>query len=154
MIVVKVNRKINQIMLLRLFPRKKFVIPSLLLLGMLSVSFAMPVSVNADHCPDDQIETSFAFGGKTCLAKTDGNNINNNPILIMVFDFLKFFSALVGLAVTGGVIYGGILYSTAQGNPGQTQKAITVITNSIAGLLLYILMFAIINFMVPGGLFR
>lgn len=106
------------------------------------------------NCEEGYVETSFAFGGKKCLPENeDSASVNQNPIFILFTEFLKFFSALVGVAVAGGVIWGGILYSTAQGSPGQIQKAITVITNSILGLIMYILMFAIINFLVPGGLF-
>jgi hypothetical protein len=72
----------------------------------------------------------------------------------MATTIMRFMSILVGIAVTGGIIYGGILWSTSQGNPAQTQKATAVIFNAILGLIMYILMFAIINFLVPGGLFQ
>lgn len=112
---------------------------------------AQPIRGN---CGEGEVETSFSFGGKKCLPEnSESASVNDNPIYILFIEFLKFFSALVGVAVTGGIIWGGILWSTAQGNPSQTQKATTVITNAIIGLVIYILMFAIINFLVPGGLF-
>ncbi len=104
-------------------------------------------------CNEGTVETSFAFGGTNCTAENPKGGITRNPIYAMAKTFMQFLSALVGIAVTGGIIWGGIMYSTAQGNPAQSQKAIMIITNAVLGLILYILMFAIINFLVPGGLF-
>lgn len=106
-------------------------------------------------CPNGYVETSFKINDSNCVPINKGSTSpNDNPIFFLLTQFLKFFSALVGVAVTGGIIYGGILWSTAKGNPSQTQKATAVISNAILGLILYILMFAIINFLVPGGLFK
>lgn len=154
----------------------KAYIISFLVGALLSVAFVMPLSVSASshecnpsnprqadsprcqtnvECGEGHIKTSFKWGGRNCVPINETSpSTTNNPIYGLLIDFLKFFSALVGLAVTGGIIYGGILWSTAQGNPGQVGKATTVITNSIIGLIMYILMFAIINFLVPGGLFK
>lgn len=108
------------------------------------------VAVDEDTC----IKTAFQFNGTNCLPKNkDATTVAENPIWKMLIDFMKVVSGLVGVAVAAGVIYGGILWSTASGNEGQTRKAITVISNAILGLLMYIMMFAIINFLVPGGLF-
>jgi hypothetical protein len=138
-------------MLLTLFRKMSLVS---LLFGMIFIGTIAIATPAAAACPEGQIETSFKFGDTNCTPKNETSASSaNNPIYKMFLEFLKFFSALVGIAVAGGIIWGGILYSTAQGSPGQTQKATTVIFNSILGLIMYILMFAIINFLVPGGLF-
>ena len=67
---------------------------------------------------------------------------------------MRFMTALVGIAVVGGITVGGIVYSTGSGNPAKTQKGVTIITNSIIGLVVYALMFAGINFLIPGGIFN
>lgn len=87
-------------------------------------------------------KTSFAFG--SC-------GTDNVGIRCMVVEILKFLSIGVGLAVVGGIIAGGIVYSTSEGNPSKTQSGIKIIANSILALVLYFLMFAIINFLIPGG---
>mgnify|MGYP003610100314 len=43
------------------------------------------------------------------------------------------------------------MYSTAAGNAAQVQKAKTMILNTVIGLLSYLLMWAFINWLVPGG---
>lgn len=101
-----------------------------------------------NNCPDNQGDcaktTSFAFG--TC----GDANVSIRCLFVEVF---KFLSAAVGIAVVAGIATGGIMYSTAQGNPSKTQKGMTIIINSVIGLVLYLLMFALINFLVPGGVF-
>lgn len=85
--------------------------------------------------------TSFSFNGKT----------TDVTIRDVVIEILKFLSIAVGLAVVGGVAAGGIVYSTAQGSPGKTQAGIKIITNSILALVLYLLMYAMLQFLIPGG---
>ena len=66
---------------------------------------------------------------------------------------LNILTGLVGIAAVGGIVYGSILYTTAGGNADQTKKAIEFIRNVIIGLIAYGLMFAVLNFIIPGGLF-
>lgn len=94
---------------------------------------------------DTADKTSFSFG--TCGKKDVG-------IDCLVVELLRFLSIAVGIAVVAGITFGGITYSTSRGNPGQAQKGVTIITNSILGLVLYFLMFAIVNFLIPGGILK
>jgi hypothetical protein len=56
----------------------------------------------------------------------------------------------VGIVAVGGIAYGSILYASARANAGQVQKGIGVIRNVVIGVLLYIFMVAILNYLVPG----
>ena len=76
-----------------------------------------------------------------------------NPILDMAFALFRFISAGTGLVVVASIIWAGIQYSTSRGNPQAIAAAVTRITNSFIALLIYIFTFAIINYLVPGGLF-
>lgn len=89
-------------------------------------------------------KTSFEFCGRN----------EDVGIQCMFNEVLAFFSILVGILVVGGVVIGGIMYSTSQGNPSQTQRGITIIANSVIGLVLYLLLYAIINWLLPGGVIR
>ena len=107
---------------------------------------APPASSNS--CPDNQGDcaktTSFSFAG---CGSTDVG------IKCLFVEILAFLSVGVGIAVVGGIAIGGITYATSQGNPAGTQKGIMIITNAIIGLILYLLMFALLQFLVPGGVF-
>ena len=86
--------------------------------------------------------TSFRFS--SCGSQDVG-------ISCLVKEVLTFASGLVGIAVVGGIIWGGIVYSTASGSPANTQKGRKIIGNAILGLVLYLLMFAIVQFLVPNS---
>jgi len=97
----------------------------------------------------NEVKVSFDFG---CIGKKySGENLN--PIVDIMFAIFRFLSAGVGLIVVGSIIIAGIQYSAARGNPQATQNAIKRISNALIGLLVYIFLFAIANFLVPGGMF-
>ena len=108
----------------------------------------------ASACGNTQIETSFAWGGKKCFPKTNPDGSINNPVFIALLGMFNFLAIGVGVVVTGGIVFGGIQYITANGNSSKTQQGVTVIVNSVIGLFLFIFMYALLNFIVPGGLFR
>lgn len=81
------------------------------------------------------------------------DNSGNGPIWNILMVVLNFFSVGVGIVVVGAIVYGSILYTSAGGDQAQVKKGVSVITNAIIGLLAYIFMYAIINYLVPGGLF-
>jgi hypothetical protein len=95
---------------------------------------------------------TIAVNGQNCLPI--GNSLNNNIIFTLLKNVLQFLAAGVGLAVAGGIIFGGYLYITARANAGQVEKAKTVIINSVVGLLLFVFMYAILQFLIPGGVFN
>ncbi len=94
------------------------------------------------------VTTSFNFG---CRGKSYTKPLN--PIIDMAFALFRFLSTGVGLVIIGSIIVAGIQYSTSRGNPQATEAAIKRVTNSVIALLIFIFMFAILNFIVPGGMF-
>lgn len=66
---------------------------------------------------------------------------------------INILTAGVGILAVGAIAYGGVLYATAGGSAEQTKKAITIITNTVIGLVCFLLMWAILNFLIPGGVF-
>jgi len=118
--------------------------------------FVAPASAQTDQktvkCGTDQVAIGVSIGGKNCLDK--GTTVETNVIVVWLSAIIKFLTVGVGLAATGGVVYGGFLYLTAQGNSGKTQKGVATIVNSMIGVGLYALTFAITNYLVPGGVLR
>jgi hypothetical protein len=89
-------------------------------------------------------KTAFKFGG--CDTASTG-------MKCLISEILLFLSVGVGIAVVAGIAIGGITYATSEGNPSKAQKGITIIVNAVIGLVLYLLLFAITNFLIPGGVF-
>ncbi len=103
-----------------------------------TVSFAASCGKDKDGKP---IATSIDYG---CKGVGDG-------ITQIALVAVNFLAIGVGIAVVGGIVWGAIRYTTANGNAAQAQQGVSVIINAIIGLVLFIFMFAIINFLVPGG---
>lgn len=98
----------------------------------------------------DTVVTYFDFDCGTAKTTSGGRQ---NPIVSLLLTILSWVTGLVSMAAIGGIIYGGILYAGAQDNSGQTQKGIMYVVNSTIALLLWFAAFALINYIVPGGLF-
>ncbi len=103
-------------------------------------------------CGDNQVAVAIPINGQNCIDK--GTTLETNPIFLLLTTILKFLSVGVGVAAVGGIVYGGYLYLTARGNSSKTTQGVITIINSLVGVLLYALMFAIINFLVPGGVLQ
>lgn len=98
------------------------------------------------------IYVELAVGGTNCFP-VNSTGIQSNPIFIYVAGILKVASGLAGIATLGGIIWAAIMYITARSNAAQTEKARLIMVNSVIGLLLFIFMYAILQYLVPGGLF-
>jgi hypothetical protein len=75
-----------------------------------------------------------------------------NPIIDMAFALFRFLSLGVGVVVVGSIVVAGIQYTASRGNPQATEASIKRVTSSVLALILYMFIFAIANFLVPGGL--
>jgi len=93
-----------------------------------------------------QPATTFFDWGETCIG---GNNITT-----AIFIIYNWLSIGVLIAVVAGIIIGAIQYSTAQGDSSKAKEAMVKIRNAALALGLYFLMWALLNFIVPGGLFN
>jgi hypothetical protein len=122
----------------------------------LVLGFTAPASAQTDQktvkCGTDQVAVGVSINGNNCVDK--GTTLETNVIVVWLSNIIKFLTVGVGIAATGGVVYGGFLYLTAQGNAGKTQKGVATIINALIGVALYALAFAIINFLVPGGVLK
>jgi hypothetical protein len=76
-----------------------------------------------------------------------------DPLIGMLLQVINFLAVGVGIAVVGGIIWGGLIYASSNGDSGKTKQAVTIIVNAVVGLLLFIFMYAFVNFLVPGGVF-
>lgn len=57
----------------------------------------------------------------------------------------------IGVAATVGVVIAGIQYLTAKDNPSQVAAAKTRLFNVALGLVAWAVMFALLNWLIPGG---
>lgn len=82
-----------------------------------------------------------------------GCGTGDNEILSVLGTILNWLAMGVGIAVLIGIIVGAVMYTTANGNEAQAKKALGYIRNAIIALILYFGMWAIIQYLIPGGVF-
>lgn len=131
--------------------KKYFLTLAALVLTSFGLVFAQAPVTNAAtfDCGDTKVETSIDFGDYTkkfCDKDADAVSV----LILIVIDFL---AVGVGVAVVIGIAWGGLIYSQAGGDASKTKQAVSIIINAVIGLVLFIFMYALVNFFVPGGIF-
>lgn len=115
---------------------------SIAILSILAMSF-MTSSVPA-----------YAFDCKkdTTIIKVDCSGEGGGiwGILDMI---ITIMSAGVLIAAVGGLLYGAILWTTAADDAGKIKKAKEVMFNVVLGVVAFVLMYAFLQYLIPGGVF-
>jgi Type IV secretion system pilin len=101
--------------------------------------------------PDDCVNISIP------LINNGGKCVSNDPktggaVVNYLRGWLQLLSGLVGLVVMLLIVIGGVQYVVSAGDPGQVKAAKNRIINALTGLVLYLMMFAILQFLIPGGI--
>jgi hypothetical protein len=110
----------------------------------------------ADDGISNPISGNGCAGVKTAFIKCNEKNtgpVEDNGIWALLMMVVNILTAGVGIVAVAGIVYGSILYTTAEDKADQVQKAISIIRNVVIGLVLFALMWAGLNFIVPGGVF-
>ncbi|AHB42187.1 hypothetical protein RAAC3_TM7C00001G0325 [Candidatus Saccharibacteria bacterium RAAC3_TM7_1] len=104
---------------------------------------------------DDEPAVNDCGGVDTAIIKCDssGTGLESNAVWKLLIIAINILSAGVGILAVGGIIYASILYTTAEDKQDQINKAKDIIQNVVIGLVAYALMWAGLNFLIPGGLF-
>lgn len=95
-------------------------------------------------------------GVDTAIIKCNADNsggIETNGVWALLLMAINILTAGIGIAAVGGIIYGSIMYTSAGDNDGQVKQAKEIIRNVIVGIILYVAMYALLQFIVPGGVF-
>ena len=75
----------------------------------------------------------------------------NCTIIDYVVRGINILSAVAGMAIIGSMMIAGYQYMTARDNAGQIEAARKRIVWAVSALLLLIFMYALLEFLVPGG---
>jgi amino acid transporter len=97
-------------------------------------------------------------GAKTsiinCDQKAGAKNAEDTGIWGLLLLILNIMTAGVGILAVGGIVYGAILYTTSSQNADQTKKAKDIIRDVVIGIVAYATMYLLLNFLIPGGIFK
>ncbi len=113
----------------------------------LSFCVDLPVKTN-DTCGEagsgTEVQISINVG---CVGKGNG-------ILDLTFALIRFLSYGVGIAMVASLVVAGIQYSSSRGDPQATSKAIGRAQSTVGALLLFLFIYAILNWIIPAGLLK
>ena len=85
--------------------------------------------------------------------KSNGKTVETTGVWSLLVMAIKILTAGIGVLAVAGIVYGSILYTSAGDSSEKVSKAREVIRNVVIGILAYALMYAVLNFIIPGGLF-
>jgi hypothetical protein len=88
-----------------------------------------------------------------CSQGSGGASAKDNGVWGILIIALNIMTAGVGILAVGGIVYGAILYASAGDNASQTKQAIELIRNVVIGIIAFGLMYMVLNFLIPGGIF-
>lgn len=111
-----------------------------------------PIKKPAD-CPDGKVNVS----DQTKCSPTDAQlsqSLSKNPIVRQLNNIIGFLSAGVAIIVIGVIILGGVQYAMAGDNPTAVSAAKQRILNGLIAFAAFLLTFAFLNWLIPGGIFR
>jgi hypothetical protein len=75
----------------------------------------------------------------------------NCGIINLIVITINFLSALAGIIFVVSIMISGFQYMTARDNAGQIQKAKSRIVMTVVAVAIFIFMYALLNFLIPGG---
>lgn len=94
----------------------------------------------------------------SCQACQDPNNtkgcLKNNVIVKDINNIIKVLSGLVAVVVTAVIIIGGIQYAISGDRADAVSAAKKRITNGLIALVVFMFIFSIVQWLIPGGIFN
>lgn len=88
----------------------------------------------------------------SCPSQFDGSGgIEKSGLMGILTVVVNIMAAIVGIVAIGAFVYAGILYASAGDSQEQVKKARDIIRNTVIGIVLFVALYSIANFIVPGG---
>jgi hypothetical protein len=104
----------------------------------------------------DAAGTGTCAGADTSIIKCSEDNkgdITTNGVWVLLMLALNILTAGIGILAVGGIAYGAALYASSSDKPEQAKQGMMYIKNVVIGLVAYGLMYVLLNFLIPGGIF-
>jgi len=146
---------------------KNYIIYILYFFGALAMTLAMSSAYAAALPATNTARTTYVVaqasptqGSKLdadCNKDTNGNGTSLDKkdcgIVGYVITFTNLLSAMVGIIIVIMISVGGVQYTMARDDPQAVAAAKTRIQNAILALVFYLFAFALLQWLVPGGVF-
>jgi len=106
-----------------------------------------PATSTGDNSQGSNLEVLKT--AKNCSAPDLSSS--NCEIVSYLVRGINILSAIAGIAIIGSIMIAGYQYMLAGGDPGKVQAARKRIVMAGIALLLFIFMYGLLNFLIPGG---
>lgn len=123
-------------------------VPGTILTEHSGLSFSQNTASATSHCVKLSVKINEKDKGEICPDASGGG-----VIVAYLKRILQFLSGGVGIVVLLMMTIAGVQYITAAGQPEQVKAAKNRIQNAITALVLFLIAFAFLNFIIPGGIF-
>lgn len=97
--------------------------------------------------------TESCGGADTAIINCE-EGTETNGVFSLLLMAINILTAGIGIAAVGGLIYGAILYTSAGDSSEQISQAKKTITNVVVGLVLFVGMYGLLQYIIPGGIFN
>jgi hypothetical protein len=124
----------------------------------INITFLSLVSIFAIASVPQMANATSCGGTDTSIIScpqdnSDKKDITDNGVWGLLLIVLNIMTAGVGIVAVGGIVYGSILYTSAGDSSEKVKKAVGVIMNVVIGIVAYVAMYAVLQFLIPGGIF-
>lgn len=79
-------------------------------------------------------------------------DVKDSAVWQLIKIAINILTGGVMIAALGGLIYASVLYTSSGANPETRKKSMSIMTNIVIGIVTYALMWALLNFILPGGI--
>ena len=110
-----------------------------------SLVYAQPAAAKSLQCS--------VLPKSICDASKQGDLEKSGTWLLLLF-ILNILTIGVGIVAVGAIGYAGFLYATASDNESQVKQAKDMIRNTVVGIGAYGFMYVLLQFLIPGGVFK
>lgn len=113
-----------------------------------------PAATGSLDCNGTNLKPGTTTTDPNCVPPAPVITTSTGSALITSYlnPFIKLLTVLVGVAVTVGVIYGGIQYSMSAGDPQKAASGRKHVRDAVIALVAYALVLSLLNFLIPGGI--
>lgn len=91
-------------------------------------------------------------GIRTALFGCVRDDKQGGPVFKLLGLVVKILTFGVGSLAVFGLVFSGLQYASARDNEAQVKKAKDRIMNIVIGLVIYAVMYAVVSWLIPGGL--
>lgn len=138
----------------RFLQRLALVVAGVAALCTLAVPFALPVSAAANSCTgtDQPLSTKAPGAEQVCCPKGYETSASMCIFGKYINPAIKLLSLLVGVAVVGGLTWGGIQYASSAGDAQKVTKAKASMTKALIGIVTFMVFGAFLQFLSPTNI--